>query len=88
MNIAEKYNEFSENLPELTESELYFVMANRLAETLKVKSENSKYEYKDLLDYPYVLEYLRHEPTDSILLLAQTVHTLLFLYHKTEIDSD
>lgn len=85
-NIDEKYVDLSDYLSSnFTEhSDIFLVFANYLLVILNqiVDEGLSKYSAEDLLNYNYVLEYIRYNPRDSVLLLAQTIHSLLFLYKQ------
>lgn len=81
MNIEEKYEKVSKEVSELLNTpETFLVFANYLLIILNEKSKDSRYDADDLMNYPYVLEYLRYNPRDELLVLAHTIHSLLFLY--------
>lgn len=89
MQLEAKYEEVKKHFDEVFQtSEVYVVLANYLLTVLSTLStteenkdtSNFKYAYKDLLDYNYVLEYLKYNPTDETLVLAHTIHSLLFLH--------
>lgn len=83
MDINEKYSKLSDELAlSFSSSETFLVFANYLVTILNEKSKNSRYSSEDLMNYTYVLEYLRYNPRDEVLILAHTVHSLLFLYQN------
>lgn len=87
MNIEEKYEEVTTHVADLLNtSETFLVFANYLLVILNEKSKDSRYDVDDLMNYPYVLEYLRHNPRDELLVLAHTIHSLLFLYETFKED--
>lgn len=88
LSLETKYEDFQYYVDsQFSSKEKYTILANylfSLVETILARDEEDDlnkaiYQYNDLLDYNYVLEYLRYNPRDEVLLLAHSAHTLLFL---------
>lgn len=92
MNLDTKYEDVKYLLDsQFSTKEKYVVLANYLFSLVKELSNNEedeerlfKYDYNDLLDYTYVLEYVRYNSKEEVLLLAHSAHTILFLSNLEE----
>lgn len=92
MNLDTKYEDVKYLLDsQFSTKEKYVVLANYLFSLVKELSHNEedeerlfKYDYNDLLDYTYVLEYIRYNSKEEVLLLAHSAHTILFLSNLEE----
>lgn len=62
----------------------YLFFANILITKLesKLAQEIPKYSLEDLMDYTFLEHYLQYNRKDDTLLLALTIHQLLFLHNS------
>lgn len=87
MDLATKYEDMKYLIDsQFSTKEKYVVLANYLFSLVKELSNDEedeeksfKYDYNDLLDYNYVLEYVKYNSREEVLLLAHSAHTILFL---------
>lgn len=81
MTLESSYPIFLDSLSKYDKNEAYTLIANYFFENLRSELDAGSYQYsfEDLLDFNYVKEYLAYSPSDKILLLARTAHTILFL---------
>lgn len=91
MTLETKFENLKNEIDsQFSPNEAYLVLANYLLTVLATMSNtadsedvnNHKYDYDDLLNYNYVLEYLKYNPREEALVLAHAIHSLLFLYNS------